>query len=168
VFRRFLGVFARPEHPLALFSTICNGSTRRTLDMLADLLSQADVQAVAGDRRLWYNEVDSAHPLMRKLDAIRKAGAFVQEIGLAPLAREDLGRLIADTLSCTPPVAAPLARLVHEKTGGNPFFAIQFISALAEEGLLDFDHDAGALALELDRVHAKGYTDNVADLMVGS
>jgi len=91
----------------------------------------------------------------------------VQEIGLAPLAREDLGRLIADTLSCTPPVAAPLARLVHEKTGGNPFFAIQFISALAEEGLLDFDHDAARWRWELDRVHAKGYTDNVADLMVG-
>ena len=36
--------------------------------------------------------------------------------------------------------AAPLAQLVHEKTGGNPFFVMQFISALAEEGLLTFDH----------------------------
>src|SRR6266481_2203169 len=82
-------------------------------------------------------------------------------------AREDLGRLIADTLSCTPGRAAPLARLVHEKTGGNPFFAIQFISAIAEEGLLRFDHDAARWRWELDRLHAKGYTDNVVDLMVG-
>ncbi|HTE85667.1 MAG TPA: GAF domain-containing protein, partial [Dehalococcoidia bacterium] len=114
------------------------------------------------------NEVDSAHPLMRKLDAIRKAGAFVQEISLAPLAREDLGRLITDTLSCAPGDAAPLARLMQEKTGGNPFFAIQFISALAEEGLLRFDHDAVRWRWELDRLRAKGYTDNVADLMVGT
>ena len=63
--------------------------------------------------------------------------------------------------------AAPLAQLVHEKTGGNPFFAIQFISALAEEGLLRFDHDAARWRWELDRLHAKGYTDNVVDLMVG-
>jgi PAS domain S-box-containing protein len=56
---------------------------------------------------------------------------------------------------------------VHEKTGGNPFFAIQFISALAEEGLLRFDHDAARWCWELDRLHAKGYTDNVVDLMVG-
>src|SRR5205823_12533277 len=103
----------------------------------------------------------------RKLDAIRKAGAFVQEISLAPLAREDLGRLIADTLSCASGNTAPLARLVHEKTGGNPFFAIQFISALAEEGLLRFDHDSARWRWELDRLHAKGYTDNLADLMVG-
>ena len=38
--------------------------------------------------------------------------------------------------------ADPLAQLVHEKTGGNPFFAIQFLTALAEEGLLRLDPDA--------------------------
>ena len=58
-------------------------------------------------------------------------------------------------------------RLVHEKTAGNPFFAIQFISALAEEGLLTFDHGDGRWSWDLDRIHAKGYTDNVVDLMVG-
>ena len=60
----------------------------------------------------------------------------MQEIALAPLAREDLGQLIADALRCEPERAAPLAQLVHEKTAGNPFFAIQFLHALAEEGLL--------------------------------
>jgi PAS domain S-box-containing protein len=167
VFRRFLGVFARPEHPLALFLDDLQWLDAATLDMLADLLTQADVQQLLVIGAYRDNEVDSAHPLMRKLDAIRKAGSFVQQISLAPLAREDLGRLIADTLSCMPPAAAPLARLVHDKTGGNPFFAIQFISALAEEGLLRFDHDAARWRWELDRLHAKSYTDNVADLMVG-
>ena len=35
------------------------------------------------------NEVNSSHPLMRKLEAIREAGAIVQDIVLAPLTRED-------------------------------------------------------------------------------
>ena len=86
---------------------------------------------------------------------------------MAPLGREDLGQLIADALRCEPARAAPLAQLVHEKTGGNPFFAIQFLHALAEEGLLAFDHDAARWRWDLDRIHAKGYTDNVVDLMVG-
>ena len=55
---------------------------------------------------------------------------------------------------------------MHEKTGGNPFFAIQFISALAEEGLLTFQHDHGRWSWNLNRIHAKSYTDNVVDLMV--
>ena len=62
--------------------------------------------------------------------------------------------------------ARPLTQLVYEKTGGNPFFAIQFLTELAEEGLLAFDPVAQAWRWEIDRIHAKGYTDNVVDLMV--
>ena len=38
-------------------------------------------------------------------------------------------------------------RIVDEKTGGNPFFAIQFLHELAEEALLAFDHAETALVL---------------------
>jgi PAS domain S-box-containing protein len=167
VFRRFLGVFARAEHPLTLFLDDLQWLDAATLDMLAELLIQADVQQLLVIGAYRDNEIGPSHPLLHTLDAIRKAGAFVQEINLAPLAQEDLGRLIADTLGCAPGGAAPLARLVDEKTGGNPFFAIQFISAIAEEGLLRFDHDAASWRWELERLHARGYSDNVVDLMVG-
>jgi transcriptional regulator with GAF, ATPase, and Fis domain len=113
------------------------------------------------------NEVNSAHPLMRKLEAIRQAGAMVQEIVLAPLACEDLGQLIAESLHCEPERAFPLAQLVHEKTGGNPFFSIQFITALNEDRLVVFDYRDRRWSWDLNRIHAKGYTDNVVDLMVG-
>ena len=81
------------------------------------------------------NEVGPTHPLLRTLEAMRNAEAPVQEIVLAPLRIDDVGRFIADALHCEPQHAQPLAQLVHEKTGGNPFFAIQFFTALAEEGL---------------------------------
>jgi predicted ATPase len=63
--------------------------------------------------------------------------------------------------------AAPLAQLVHEKTAGNPFFVIQFVYALAEEGLLCIDYEAASWSWDLGRIHDKGYTDNIVDLMVG-
>ena len=74
---------------------------------------------------------------------------------------------MADALRCEPARVAPLAQLVHDKTAGNPFFAMQFMAALADEGLLTFDHGQGCWSWDLDRIHAKGYTDNVVDLMVG-
>ena len=87
---------------------------------------------------------------------------------LAPLGLDDVGRLIADALHCGPDSAGPLALLVYEKTGGNPFFAIQFLTSLAEEGLLRFDRDASRSGIwDLDRIRAKGYSDNVVDLMLG-
>jgi len=167
VFRRFIGVFARPEHPLALFLDDLQWLDAATLDVLEDLLTQPDVHHLMLIGAYRDNEVDSAHPLMRKLEAIRQAGGKVQEIVLAPLASEDLGRLIADSLHCDQENAAPLAQLIHEKTAGNPFFAIQFISALAEEELLKFDNGEARWSWDLNRIYAKGYTDNVADLMVG-
>src|SRR3954469_22615328 len=113
------------------------------------------------------NEVNPTHPLMRKLEAIRRAGAIVQDIVLAPLTREDLADLIGDSVHSELGDAMPLAQLVHEKTAGNPFFAIQFISTLSEEELLTFDHGEGRWSWDLNRIHGKGYTDNVVDLMVG-
>src|SRR5712664_4337194 len=97
---------------------------------------------------------------------MRDASAALMNIVLAPLAPEDLEQLIADSLHCPPGHAGPFAELVHDKTTGNPFFAIQFISALFEEGLLTFDHVEGRWCCDLNRIHAKGYTDNVVDLMV--
>src|SRR5262245_14249100 len=167
VFRRFMGVFARPEHPLALFLDDLQWLDAATLDLMEDLLTQPDVRHLMLLGAYRDNEVDSSHPLMRKLEMIRRADATVQEVVLAALHCEDLEHLIADSLHCEVEHAAPLAQLVHEKTGGNPFFAIQFISALADEGLLTFDYGEGRWSWDLNSIRAKGYTDNVVDLMVG-
>ena len=167
VFRRFISVFATPEHPLALFLDDLQWLDAATLDLMEDLLTRTDVQHLLLIGAYRDNEVNPTHPLMRKLEAMRQAGAILQDIVLAPLTREDLGHLVADSLHCEPDRACPLAQLIHDKTAGNPFFAIQFISALAEEALLTFDHGEGRWSWDLHRIHAKGYTDNVVDLMVG-
>jgi len=84
VFRRFIGIFARPEHPLALFLDDLQWLDAATLDLLEDLLTRSDLQHLNADRRLSDNEVDAAHPLTRKLEAIKNAGGKVEEITLAP------------------------------------------------------------------------------------
>jgi predicted ATPase len=166
VLRRFLAVFARPEHPLALFLDDLQWLDSATLDLLEDLLTQPDVRHLMLIGAYRDNEVNSAHPLIRKLEAIRKAGAVVHEIILAPLAPEQLGRLIGDALHCEPERVTALAELIHEKTAGNPFFANQLISILVEEGLLTFDYGEGRWSWDLNSIRAKGYTDNVVDLLV--
>ena len=167
VFRRFLGAFARREHPLALFLDDLQWLDLATLEFLERLFTELEVRHLLVVGAYRDNEVNSSHPLLRTLDRVHKAGASVQQIVLAPLGLDDVGRLVADSLNCERDSAQPLARLVHEKTGGNPFFAIQFFTALAEEGLLAFDSGAAAWAWDLARIRAKGYTDNVVDLMAG-
>ena len=166
VLRRFIAVFARPEHPLALFLDDLQWLDAATLDLLEDLLAQRDVTHLLLIGAYRDNEIDAAHPLMRRLDAIRRAGATVHDIVLAPLTRDDLEQLISDSIRCETKLASPLVQLVYEKTGGNPFFTIQFLSALVDEELLIFDHGDERWFCDLGRIHAKRYSDNVVDLMV--
>src|SRR6266481_3832074 len=167
VFRRFLSAFAKPEHPLALFLDDLQWLDPATLELLERLMTDPNVRYLMLVGAYRDNEVSSSHPLTQTLDAIRKAGARMQEIVLAPLRVDDVGRLVADALHGERGAAQPLAQLVHEKTSGNPFFAIQFLTALADEVLLRFDPDAAAWIWDLARIRAKGYTDNVVVLMAG-
>src|SRR5262249_40576141 len=138
-----------------------------TLQLLEHLMTEPDVQHLLLLGAYRDNEVSSSHPLMRKLDEIRKTGAIVHDIVLSPLGLDEVVRLVADSLHCEPDSGQSLAELVHEKPQGNPFFAIQFLTALADEGLLVFDPDAAAWTWNLTHIRAKGYTDNVVDLLAG-
>nr|WP_035547966.1 ATP-binding sensor histidine kinase [Burkholderia sp. 9120] len=167
VFRRFIGVFAQADHPLALFLDDLQWLDAATLDLLADLLTHPDLRYLMLIGAYRDNEVDAAHPLTARLQAVSNAGAKVEEIRLASLTRAHIAHLIADALRCAPESIEPLARLVRDRTGGNPFFVIQFLQALAEGNLLTFDHDVRQWRWDTEGIHAKGYTDNVADLMAG-
>ena len=166
VVRRFIGVFARPEHPLALFLDDLQWLDAATLDLLVDLLTAGDLRHLLLVGAYRDNEVSALHPLARKLDALRQTGAIVRSLTLPPLEVDDLQQLIADALHTTQDRVLPLAELVHRKTEGNPFFAIQFLNSLADEGLLAFNHDAAQWSWDQERTLAQGYTDNVVDLMV--
>ena len=91
VFRRFIGVFATAEHPLALFLDDLQWLDLATLDLMEDLLTQTDVRRLVLIGAYRDNEVDAGHPLLRKLAAIRDAGATVNEIILAPSAMKTSG-----------------------------------------------------------------------------
>jgi PAS domain S-box-containing protein len=167
VLRRFISAFARKEHPLALFLDDLQWLDAATLDLLEHLVTPPELRHLLVVGAYRDNEMSSSHALLRKLEAMRKAGARVQEIVLAPLGLDDVGALVSDTLHCAPEHVHPLAQLVHEKTGGNPFFAIQFMTELVQEELLAFDAVTRTWQWDINRIRAKNYTDNVVDLMSG-
>ncbi len=167
VFRAFVGVFARKEHPLALFLDDLQWLDAATLNLIEHLIIHPDVRHLLLIGAYRDNEVIASHPLMLMLDSLRKSSAAVRDIVLNPLSLDDVGQLIADSVHQERALADSLARLVHEKTSGNPFFVVQFLTALAEERLLEFDSRAAVWRWDVDRIRARGITDNVVDLLIG-
>jgi len=166
VFQRFIGVFARPEHPLTLFLDDLQWLDVATLDLLEDILTRSELTHLLLIGAYRDNEVSARHPLMRRLDSIRAGRGTVTEISLLPLGRANLALLISDMLVSRKDETEILTELVHEKTGGNPFFAIQFLAMLADSGLLGFDQERARWCWDVERIRAQHYTDNVVDLMV--
>jgi predicted ATPase len=111
------------------------------------------------------NEVGVSGPLRRTLEKLRDTGVAVREITVAPLSLRDVTQLVMDSLHSESDRVKPLAQLMHEKTGGNPFFSIQFFKALAEEKSLVFDPATAGWNWNLEHIRTKGFTDNIADLM---
>ena len=167
VFRRFIGVFARPEHPLALFLDDLQWLDAATLDLLEDLLTQPDVQHLHVDRRLPRQRGrcrPSADAQARRDPGRRRQGRGDHAGAARPRGSRAVDRGCA---ALRAGARAPLAQLVHEKTGGNPFFAIQFIPRSPKKDCSRSIMTSARWSWDLDRIHAKGYTDNVVDLMVG-
>jgi predicted ATPase/signal transduction histidine kinase len=167
VFRRFLAAFAGPDHPLALFLDDLQWVDNATLELLEHFVFEPELHHVLLIGAYRDNEVGPSHALARVLAAMRQGEANVREIALRPLTFQDVANLVVDSLHCRWESAEPLAQLVHEKTGGNPFFVIQFFTALAEEGLLWFDPANSAWSWDMSRLRGKEYTDNLGEFMAG-
>ncbi|MES2073543.1 MAG: AAA family ATPase [Pseudomonadota bacterium] len=166
VFRQFLGIFAVAERPLIIFLDDLQWIDPASLKLLEHLMTHSEVRHVLFIGAYRDNEVSAAHPLMLAKDAIQKAQASVHEIVLAPLQQNDVSRLVADTLRCDVTATTTLSQLVYEKTEGNPFFTIQFLTSLAEQRLLAFDAITANWAWDIDRIRARDLSDNVVDLMI--
>src|SRR4029077_4155681 len=107
--------------PLALFLDDLQWLDTATLDLIEHLATNSEVGHLLLVGAYRDNEVGPEHPLPRTWEAIHKVGGRVQEIVLVPLRLADIGQLAGDALQCPPARAEPLARLVHQKTSGNPF-----------------------------------------------
>ena len=172
-FKRFVNVFSQKENPLVIFIDDLQWADLPSLNLIEQLISDSDIKyfLIIGAYR--DNEVSSIHPLMNTLEKIQQSQVSVSKITLAPLQMKHINQLIADTLSCSIEVTMPLADLVTQKTGGNPFFIAQFLYSLYQDGFIIFNPSSTKLEnnkqsywqWDLTEIKSLSITDNVVDLM---
>ncbi|KYC38731.1 guanylate cyclase [Scytonema hofmannii PCC 7110] len=165
VFQSFIRVFAQPEHPLVLFLDDLQWADIASLKLLQLLLTATDSACLFAIGAYRDNEVSATHPLLVTLEEIYRSGGAVQQIILSPLQLYHVTLLISETLSCSTTEAQPLAQLVLDKTGGNPFFIKEFLKALDAERLLQFDVQLCEWQWNIEQIEAREITSNVVELL---
>jgi predicted ATPase/signal transduction histidine kinase/FixJ family two-component response regulator len=167
VFQKFIRVFCSKEHPLVIFLDDLQWIDSATLKLIELMMMDADTQYLFVIGAYRNNEVNPTHSLMMLLEELRKEGATISRITLAPLGLEAIAQLIADTLHSEISTVKALAELVLHKTGGNPFFANEFLKTLYSENLLTFNFEPLSWGWDIAQIEEKDITENVVDLMIG-
>ena len=166
VFRQFLEVLTRKEHPLVLFLDDLQWMDASSLALIEHVLSHPDTRYLLLIGAYRDNEVSADQPLMVSVEAIRNSGVSVTDIKLAPLLATDLNQLVADTLHADKASCEPLTCLLFERTEGNPFFFTQFLDSLHKERLLQWNAENRGWQWDLVQIKTRDFADNVVDLMV--
>ncbi|MEG4810423.1 AAA family ATPase [Microcoleus sp. F8-D3] len=163
LFQKFTQVFTSAEHPLVIFLDDLQWADSASLKLMQLLMADTGHLFIIGAYR--DNEVNPAHPLMLTLSEIQKNQAAINTITLTPLSQSQINQLVADTLKSTETLALPLSQLVYQKTQGNPFFATQFLKALHEENLIEFNLELGCWQCDLSQINQQALTDDVVEFM---
>ncbi len=166
VFLQFLRVFLRKEHPLVIFLDDLQWADIATLNLINTLMHSEGNQYLMLMGAYRDNEVDHTHPFIMMMDDIRKSGVRAHTLILKALDLSHLNQLISETVYTDMESVTPLSRLVLEKTGGNPFFAIQFLKDLHHEHLLVYDAPSHCWTWDIDQIKSQEITDNVVEFMV--
>ena len=165
VFQKFINLFTQPEHPLVIFLDDLQWADRASLELIQLLMTAANHKYLFLIGAYRDNELSEAHPLIQSLEEIEKARGKINRIVLPPLALNNVTQLIVDTIFVDAITANPLAQLIQEKTGGNPFFINEFIKYLYSESWLYFNYSSQKWQWNLEQIKAQPLTDNVVDLM---
>ncbi|CAM2010301.1 AAA family ATPase [Acanthopleuribacter pedis] len=166
VVRNFIRVFANAETPLVLFLDDLHWADGATLELLRSLLDEPDTGGLFLIGAYRAEEVDGAHALTKIIEEWRKSEVPVHELFLKPLKEADIAQEVADTLNQDLTEVGPLARLIHDKTGGNPFFVTQFLNSLYVKEMIHFDHQRRRWSWDLQAVKNLDITDNLIHLLV--
>jgi predicted ATPase/GAF domain-containing protein/tRNA A-37 threonylcarbamoyl transferase component Bud32 len=163
---QFVNVFAKAEHPLALFLDDLQWADLASLQFIQALLTGESSKYVLLIGAYRDNEVTTSHPLMLTVDALKRDQAIINSIVLKPLSLGDINLWLADSLNQQPPQTLEFATLIEEKTAGNPFFMNQFVRSLHRDHLLSYQQDTWVW--DLEQIKSAEITDNVVELMAGN
>ena len=164
-FRKFLGVYTE-RAPLVLCLDDVQWIDPASLKLLTHLLTGARLRRVLVVVALRAAEAGADTTLTASCDSLRQHGVRVRQIVLEALGKGESAALVAAALETDGSACAALAALVYAKTGGNPFFTLQFLARLVESGLLRYDHGAAQWHWDAQAIGAREFSDNVVDLML--
>ncbi|MDQ0921092.1 histidine kinase [Paenibacillus sp. V4I5] len=164
--QQFLLIFCAKDRPIVLFLDDLQWADAASLQFLDLLLNDSQMKyfLFIGSYRSEYDTNWLSSTRVQLLDKLPER-LVTERIILQPLEIADVQQLIAESLKTEQQKVVELAQLVLQKTGGNPFFVKQFLTALHEQNLLTFNYEVNRWIWDIGEIQKLRITDNLMFLL---
>ncbi|KAL0481682.1 hypothetical protein AKO1_012526 [Acrasis kona] len=159
VLSSFLYVFAKHDHPIVICLDnmhYCNVSVVNLIETICSSDKFKNIMLICAYRG---QSVGVDHPLTFLLDRFKST---LISIDLGPLSLEDYHRFISDSLKRKD---EELSTIVYNRTHGDIFSAISFLSNLYSDNILYYDHQSDGWKWDKQNVLVADCPENVVDMI---
>lgn len=165
VFLSFLKAISLEEHPLVLFLDDLQWADMASLELIKQIMLGKEHPNFLFIGAYRNNEVDDSHQLSIMLNYARANKAYIKDIHLLPLSKDNVRQMLCDTLHEDSDSVHKLAKEVYKKTQGNAFFTKQLITSILDEETVKYDIVKSKLTIDFDKIQKKNYSENVVEFM---
>lgn len=163
---RLVNVFATPGCPLIILIDNLHWIDDASLHLLEYLLQHSHalpLLMVVSHRDLASLDDPAFATALARL---RSAANRVIECVPQPRSAKAISRWLATVFQTRPASTLELAKLIHEKTGGNPLFVHEFFKRITEDGLVSHNSYQGKWQYDLAAISARYHRESVPDLQL--
>ncbi len=165
ILRLFMRAVSSTERPVVLFIDDLQWCDPTSLEIVYDIVSDKKV-------KLYFlgcyrdNEIGSDHPISQLMQNMKMNDVPVKLLELGGVNRNELNCMTSDALCILPRHCKDLSDIIHSKTKGDPYFALEMLGALVDRGLLQFDFPKRRWTWNMQAVHRDVmYLDVTSDVL---
>ena len=165
IFRQFMRALCRPDCPVVMVLDDMQWTDASSLGLVSTLLTDPRLSSFLLVTTCREEEVDNHHPFVRQLQQWQHEDHIpVRTIAIGNLDQSAVLSIVSTALRSSEERTFKLSEIVHQKTNGNAWYAIQFLRSLYDEGLLRFNLGLMQWMWEETKVRSQFVMDNVVDL----
>jgi PAS domain S-box-containing protein len=161
-FLAFLGAVTRSHSMTVMVVDDLQWADDASLTLLEALVQDPSLSGLGLILAARGHELVPGSRASRLLASLEATGAQVERISVPPLPCEAVATILADSLHSTKESVEQLARLVWQKTHGNPFFVRALLESAVDRGFVR--HESG-FVWDVAAIAASSVADNVATLL---
>jgi predicted ATPase len=164
--QRFMRIVSSTVTPVMLFLDDLQWAGNTSLELINAILSDkrgSSCFLFVGCYR--DNEVQEGHPIIHLMSSLDSSGVKSTKLQLGGLSRNCLNLMISESLGILPHLFWSLGNIIYEKTGGNPYFALEFLRSLVDRRLLKYSLRERRWIWDESKIRSENITDNVLHLL---